>query len=151
MVLEWRGDFIFDKITEAVAQGAMTTAEDILADAVRNAPKMTATLRNSGTISYKILDSKAIYQQAKKGTKQAIPNVDKNKHRIYISFNTPYARRQHEDLTFDHTGEGKYYTFGGKKTYQKEGGAKYLEKAWNANIKEFKANVTLESKRLGLL
>lgn len=41
-----------------------------------------------------------------------------------VSFNTPYARRQHEDMSYSHPGGG---------------GAKYLEKAMNGSKQQVKA------------
>ena len=152
MTLYWHGDKVKDELKEAVIRGAYITAEQILADAVKNAPKMTGTLRRSGTISFKILNPKEIFQKAKAGQSANVKRKPgKNVSKIYISFNTPYAYRQHEDLSLSHDGKGTYYTAGGKKEYIKEGGAKYLEKAWNDNIQNIYGNIKYETKKAGLL
>jgi hypothetical protein len=50
--------------------------------------------------------------------KDAFPGQEGKEKAVYISFNTPYARRMHEDLGY---------------TPKRGGGPKYLETPFNAN------------------
>jgi len=64
-----------------------------------------------------------VYEAAESGSdmKDAFPGPVGKEKAVYISFNTPYARRQHEELGYNHP-------LGGK--------AKYLETPFNANKKK---------------
>ena len=105
-----------------------TGAEKILTEAIDEAPVDTGTLRRSGTVTVGGLppDSEAIYQASKrkkeggqrKSHKKAFLEPVGTENAVYISFNTPYARRQHEELDYDHPRGGK---------------AKYLEDPFNRN------------------
>jgi len=113
------------KIAEEAALKALRTgAEKILTEAIDEAPIDTGTLRRSGTVTVgKLPDSARIYEAAESGNemKDAFKeNIGKEK-AVYISFNTPYARRQHEELGYQHPRGGK---------------AKYLETPFNANKKK---------------
>lgn len=153
MVLEWKGEAVAKAIKEATAKGSYVTAEEILTEATSNCPKQSGTLRRSGTISIdKDINAQEAYSQAKTG---AVKRAEKAKavavtDKIFVSFNTPYAHRQHEDLSMSHDGNGNYYTYGGKKEYVKEGGSKYLEKAWNAKINNITKNIKAEVKKAGI-
>lgn len=68
-------------------------AESILTESINETPVLSGTLRRSGTVT-------------------DAPREDS----VYISYNTPYARRQHEELSYRHPGGGK---------------AKYLEDPFN--------------------
>lgn len=76
-------------VRAAAERGVYLAGEHLLGVAVQNAPVDEGTLRNSGATSTD-------------GTKAV------------VSFDTPYAARQHEELTWHHP---------------RGGGAKYLEKA----------------------
>lgn len=153
MVLEWKGEAVAKAIKTATAKGSYITAEEVLTEAIENCPKQTGTLRRSGTISAnKDINAQEAYSQAKTGAvkraeKSAIKDITD---KIFISFNTPYAHRQHEDLSMSHDGGGNYYTAGGKKEYVKEGGAKYLEKGWNSKINNITKNIKAEVKKAGI-
>ena len=112
-------------VAEAAGLKALRTgAEAILTEAIDETPIDTGTLRRSGTVTVgKLPDSARIYEAAESGNemKDAFPeNIGKEK-AVYISFNTPYARRQHEELDYEHPRGGK---------------AKYLETPFNANKKK---------------
>jgi hypothetical protein len=93
--IRWYGDEIVTLIKEAAMSGIHDGAEGILTEALDEAPLLSGTLRRSGTVT------DAPSEEA-----------------VYIAFNTPYAMRQHEDLTLRHPGGGK---------------AKYLEDPFNRN------------------
>lgn len=137
MTLKWNGDEKKAKIKTALAVGGYITMEQIIAQSVKNAPRDTGTLRNSHTISIdEDINAQEAYSQALTGpvVHDAMPVANVSK--IYGSVNTPYAHKQHEDLHAEHP---------------KEGGPKYLEKAWNEKVKNFNKNVIAQAKKLGLV
>jgi hypothetical protein len=113
------------KIAEDAALKALRTgAEAILTEAIDETPVETGTLRRSGTVTVGGLpDGEQVYAAAEAGTdmKDAFPGKVGKEKAVYISFNTPYARRQHEELGYNHP-------LGGK--------AKYLEDPFNRNNKK---------------
>jgi len=110
------------KIAEEAALKALRTgAEAILTEAIDETPVETGTLRRSGTVTVGALpDGAQVYEAAESGSdmKDAFPGTEGKEKAVYISFSTPYARRQHEELGYNHP-------LGGK--------AKYLETPFNAN------------------
>ena len=113
-------------LQESLVEAGYLTAELILTEANKLVPRDTGTLGRSGTITFENLPNpQSIYSSAKSGriTTTAKPVNKLNIKKLYISFNTPYAHRQHEDLQFNHPNGGE---------------AKYLEKAWNKNIKRYR-------------
>ena len=110
------------KIAEEVSLKALRTgAEAILTEAIDETPIETGTLRRSGTVTVGALpDGAQVYEAAESGSdmKDAFPGPEGKEKAVYISFNTPYARRQHEELDYNHP-------LGGK--------AKYLEDPFNRN------------------
>ena len=110
------------KIAEDAGLKALRTgAEAILTEAIDETPIDTGTLRRSGTVTVGALpDGAQVYEAAESGSdmKDAFPGPEGKEKAVYISFNTPYARRQHEELGYNHP-------LGGK--------AKYLEDPFNRN------------------
>ena len=110
------------KIAEEAALKALRTgAEAILTEAIDETPIDTGTLRRSGTVTVGALpDGEQVYEAAESGSnmKNAFPGAEGKEKAVYISFSTPYARRQHEELGYNHP-------LGGK--------AKYLEDPFNRN------------------
>ena len=110
------------KIAEEAGLKALRTgAEAILTEAIDETPIDTGTLRRSGTVTVGGLpDGAQVYEAAESGRdmKDAFPGPEGKEKAVYISFNTPYARRQHEELGYNHP-------LGGK--------AKYLEDPFNRN------------------
>ena len=136
MTLKWNGDAIQKDIKLATVDGCFNTAEIILTDAMKRVPRDTGVLSNSGTITTDEPNPQEIYSKALTGNVGYAQNVSPETESIYISFNTPYAFRQHEELGYNHPNGGE---------------AKYLEKAWNAKIKTLKANITAIAKQRGLM
>jgi hypothetical protein len=108
------------KIAEEAALKALRTgAEAILTEAIDEAPIDTGTLRRSGTVTVgKLPDGARVFEAAEAGNemKDAFPGKIGKEKAVYLSFNTPYARRQHEELDYNHPRGGK---------------AKYLEDPFN--------------------
>ena len=115
----WRAKEAVKIAEEAGLKALRTGAEAILTEAIDETPIDTGTLRRSGTVTVGALpDGEQVYEAAKDGSdmKDAFPDPVGKEKAVYISFNTPYARRQHEELGYEHPRGGK---------------AKYLEDPFN--------------------
>jgi hypothetical protein len=118
---KWRIKEAVKIAEEAWLKALRTGAEAILTEAIDEAPVDTGTLRRSGTVTVgKLPDLAQVYEAAESGTemKDAFPGPVGKENAVYISFNTPYALRQHEELDYEHPRGGK---------------AKYLEDPFNRN------------------
>jgi len=124
------------KIAEEAALKALRTgAEAILTEAIDETPFKSGTLRRSGTVTVGGLpDGAQVYEAAESGSdmKDAFPGPVGKEKVVYISFNTPYARRQHEELGYQHPRGGK---------------AKYLEDPFNRNKKKVVKYAELKMKK----
>ncbi|RJX18507.1 MAG: HK97 gp10 family phage protein [Ammonifex sp.] len=109
MTLKWRGDLAKKIAREAAMQALHDGAEAILTEAIDEAPIDTGTLRRSG----------AVTDAPTEGA-------------VYVSFSTPYAVKQHEDLTLNHPRGGK---------------AKYLEDPFKRNAAKVEKLVGLRVKK----
>jgi len=96
------------KLRAARDTGLELAAEHLLATAIPLTPKDDGPLRASGTVS-----------------------VDKSKGQSAVSYDTPYAARQHEELTWHHT----------------EGQAKYLETPFHSEADVMKAIIATQYRR----
>lgn len=99
--IKWNGSSVEEAILNAALEGAYLGAEAILTESMDEVPLESGTLERSGAIT-------------------EVPSECA----VYIHYDTPYARKQHEDLTLRHV-EGRK--------------AKYLEDPFKRNI----AKVTL--------
>ena len=118
---KWRIKEAVKIAEEAGLKALRTGAEAILTEAIDETPIDTGTLRRSGTVTVGALpDGAQVYEAAESGRdmKDAFPGPEGKEKAVYISFNTPYARRQHEELGYNHPRGGK---------------AKYLEDPFNRN------------------
>jgi hypothetical protein len=118
---KWRIKEAVKIAEEAGLKALRTGAEAILTEAIDETPIETGTLRRSGTVTVGALpDGAQVYEAAESGSdmKDAFPGPEGKEKAVYISFNTPYARRMHEDLGY---------------TPKRGGGPKYLETPFNAN------------------
>lgn len=77
--VEWRGEQVSDKLRNAAARGVLVAMEFLLSEANMAVPLDEGTLERSG-----------------------VAQVDPRVLRGIVSYNTPYAVRQHEDLTARH-------------------------------------------------
>ena len=114
-VVKWYGKEAVKIAQEAGVKALRTGGEKVLTEAIKAAPVDTGTLRRSGTVTVGALpDSGSVYESAKAGRDmaKAFPGEAGKVKAVYVSFNTPYARRQHEELDYVHP---------------KGGGPKYLE------------------------
>ena len=92
-----------EEIDAAAIKGVRKLANVILGESQKLVPVETGTLKNSGTVS-----------------------LDKKNKIATISYNTPYARKQHEDNTLNHPRGGQ---------------AKYLERPFNEKSDELEIYV----------
>ena len=118
---KWRIKEAVKIAEEAGLKALRTGAEAILTEAIDETPFESGTLRRSGTVTVGGLpDGAQVYEAAESGSdmKDAFPGPEGKEKAVYISFNTPYARRQHEELGYNHPRGGK---------------AKYLEDPFNRN------------------
>ena len=118
---KWRIKEAVNIAEEAGLKALRTGAEAILTEAIDETPIDTGTLRRSGTVTVGALpDGARVFEAAEAGNemKDAFPGQEGKEKAVYVSFNTPYARRQHEELGYNHP-------LGGK--------AKYLEDPFNRN------------------
>lgn len=82
-VLKWRGDLVTQRIQAAERQGIRLAAEHLLSESRKQVPVDEGILRASGAVT--ILGERA----------------------AAVSYDTPYARRQHEELGYRHPKGGK--------------------------------------------
>lgn len=112
----WDGAKLNRVIRDAGRKALRTMGEKILTESKREVPVLTGALRRSGTVTEGALpDLDEIYEGAKSveegGGEQdfskAYPKPMGKDDLVYISFNTPYALLQHEELGFNHPRGGK--------------------------------------------
>lgn len=101
---KWHGERIKQLKEEAIAEALWKAAQYAIAEAEPNIPLETGTLRRSGIATFKELpDANAVYERAKTG-KPAEGEKRRQKGRfgalvnLFVSYNTPYAARLHENL-----------------------------------------------------
>lgn len=92
-----------EEIDKAALRGVKKLAEVILGESQQLVPVDTGLLKDSGLVS-----------------------TDKKNQIVTIAYNTPYARKQHEDMTLNHP---------------KGGQAKYLERPFNEKSGELETYV----------
>jgi hypothetical protein len=132
---KWRIKEAVKIAEEAGLKALRTGAEAILTEAIDEAPVDTGTLRRSGTVTVgKLPDGARVFEAAEAGNemKDAFSDPVGKEKAVYISFNTPYARRMHEDLGY---------------TPKRGGGPKYLETPFNANKSKVLKYVDKEIKK----
>jgi len=134
-VAGWRTKLVSKKAQTAALEALRVGAEAILTEAINEAPVETGTLRRSGTVTVGYVpDSRAVYAAASsRSMHDAFRNEEGKEQAVYISFNTPYARRQHEEIGYNHP-------LGGK--------AKYLEDPFNRNKSKVLKYVEAHVKRV---
>lgn len=98
-----------EQITKAAIKGMKITAQNILGESLKLVPIDSGTLQKSGNVK--------VNQDALTTT---------------ISYNTPYALKQHEDGSLDHSESIKKH---------EQGEAKYLERPFNEKKGELENNV----------
>lgn len=92
-----------EEIVKAALKGTKKLGENILGESQKLVPVDSGTLKESGVVS-----------------------LDKSVQVVTISYNTPYARKQHEDNTLNHPNGGQ---------------AKYLEQPFNERASKLESFV----------
>lgn len=92
-----------EEIIKAALKGTKKLGENILGESQKLVPVDSGTLKESGVVS-----------------------LDKSAQVVTISYNTPYARKQHEDNTLNHPNGGQ---------------AKYLEQPFNERASKLESFV----------
>jgi hypothetical protein len=77
--VKWYGDKVSRNARQGAARGLFLGAEHVLEQAIRVVPIEEHTLEGSG-----------------------IPSIDEGQLRAAVSFDTPYAVRQHEEMDYRH-------------------------------------------------
>lgn len=132
---KWRSKEAIEIAVKAGLDALRTGGEAILTEAINETPIDTGTLRRSGTVTVGGLpNSEQVYKAAEAGTehKNAFPEPVGKEKAVYVSFNTPYARRQHEEIGYNHP---------------LGGGPKYLENPFNRNKKKVACMAELRIKK----
>lgn len=114
MALEWRGDEAIARVTAGAILGLNKAAEALLADSKALVPVDSGDLRRSG----------AVVQATMSDPQSA------------VTYNTPYAVKQHEDLSLHHP-----------PTPNPKAQAKYLEAPARQNADKYSAIVAAEIRR----
>jgi hypothetical protein len=107
--IEWRGKAASEAAKRGAIRGLQLATELLLGEAVKIVPLDEATLQDSGKAA-----------------------VDEEKLEGKVTFDTPYAVIQHEDLTLHHPNGRK---------------AKYLETPWRENAEKFAELIAFQIKR----
>lgn len=103
--LDWKGDQVLTNLDDAILSAVEAAGELLGDEAVQRTPKETGTLQGSMKVT---TDGQAT---------------------AAVSFNTPYAARQHEEIGWNHPGGGE---------------AKYLENAMSAAADRMQAAIAKE-------
>lgn len=106
--LDWKGDQIIRSLQQAAKAASLAAAEHLGDEAVQRTPVETGTLRASMKVT---TDGE--------GTSA-------------VSYNTPYAARQHEEISWQHPGGGQ---------------AKYLENAITAAAPTMREAIATELRK----
>lgn len=80
--LDLKLDAVVGEVNAAAGRAVAVAGEHVLTEANRHVPHDEGTLERSGSVS-------------------------QSGHKAAVSYDTPYAARQHEDLTYRHDGKGQ--------------------------------------------
>lgn len=132
---KWHGAKAIKIAQQAGIEALRIGGESILTEAIDEAPVLSGTLRRSGTVTVGGLpNSEQVFAAAEAGKehKDAFEEELGKEKAVYISFNTPYARVQHEEIGYNHPTGGK---------------AKYLEDPFNRNRAKVRKLAELKIKK----
>lgn len=131
---KWYGKEVSDEIREKAGKATWKFAEAILTNANQNIPHNNGTMERSGIVTQGGLSGNPnqIFTQAeaRQWPKKNYSFDFKKEPVFYISYNTPYAIKQHEDTTL----------------YHSEGEAKWLEKTAKSMSNKLEGYVAKEMK-----
>ena len=125
----WRGQQIVEELKGVLMEALLDTGELILTQAQDNAPICDGFLRASGRVTIGLPPNpEGVYREALAGASVEEPVVRGGETEVFITFNTPYARRLHENLTWNPR-DWKQTASGSIVEKAPLGGPKYLEDA----------------------
>lgn len=111
----WNGDRVMSEVEKVNLEALWLVGKDTIRQARDDVPRDTGTLRRSGHVSVGGLPNGAtIYEQAASGEDmsredgEAVEALGSDP-AVYVSYSTPYAIKQHEDMSLSHIyGGGKW-------------------------------------------
>ena len=107
---KWHGAKAIKIAQQAGIEALRVGGEAILTEAIDETPVLSGTLRRSGAVTVGGLpNSEQVFAAAEAGKehKDAFEEELGKEKAVYISFNTPYARVQHEEIGYNHPTGGK--------------------------------------------
>lgn len=151
--VKWFGKAASDKVIACAMKGLKKGGEVVGGNAMNKCPVLSGTLKRSICVTEGGAPNlNEINEIAKPKSNRKKPIVleelQGDEVAVYVSANTPYAHKQHENTSFSHTGTGVYYSNGKKRTYEKTGEAKFLERALQESTKEIEKLVGWQLKQL---
>lgn len=144
------------KLPEKVMMEALwLLGQDTVREAMNNIPLDTGTLRRSGTVTVGGLpDPNKVYSEAqKKSMAKAYEGDSMGLHKVvFVSYNTPYARKLHESLNWKPR-NWKYGRRRGKTVRRPKpavGGPKWIERAIPKSWGRLQIMVNRAKKKMGV-
>lgn len=102
----WSGRQALSLLEKIELEALWYVGQEVLRVGMNDVPMETGTLRRSGCVSVGGLpDGDDVYDSALNGVptfSQTDVTPEGTEKAVYVSYNTPYAIRQHEDLTYHH-------------------------------------------------
>jgi hypothetical protein len=159
--VKWNSAKIAAQMQDIMLEAMVDMAEAIVPIAQNNAPLENGTLRNSVRVTIgEPADPKEAYNEAVDGGSGEEPVRSRGDPAVvYISFNTPYARRLHENLDWNprpykilDRGRDPVTGHRIRKIVDKPpvGGPKYLERAVNEKLPDMNKYIRLAFARHGM-
>ena len=145
--VKWEGQKVKKKISEVALEALWLMGQDLITESTNYAPLDTGTLRRSATVTASALPNAGqVYSTAKAGSRtQSSPGKTSsgNEKKVFVSYNTPYAIRLHEDLSW--TPRGWKKTASGNVVEKPAvGGPKWLENNVNKVTKRHNKGMYLK-------
>lgn len=125
----WKGRDVEDELEDVLLEALIDMGMHIMARAQYNAPLADGYLRGSARVTVGAPPNpEATYKDALSTDGSVRPHATKGENTVYVTFSTPYARKLHEDLTWNPR-DWKINDKGKRVWKAPVGGPKYLEKA----------------------
>lgn len=158
--LDWHGDKVMDKLQQVTLEMLWLAGQDTITQAINGIPLDTGTLRRSGTVTVdKLPDPEGVYNSAQNGrgnrgetakdAGDAPGSSNPSGPVVYVSYNTPYAKRLHESLSWSPR-DWKRTATGRIVDKPAVGGAKWLERALPKVKKRWRTYAERARKKVGL-
>lgn len=151
MSLDWHGEEAERLLVQCQKEALWQVGQDAISGAMMSVPIDTGTLRRSAVVSVgQLPNPSAVYDRAKVGEVEGsrlLSSTAKDV-TVFVSYNTPYAIRLHEDLTwkprkFSYTAQGNMVT------KPRLGKPKWLEKQMPASWAKLRGFLAREMRKSG--